>query len=737
MKETLQNNLIYVKVEAVAEAKGVGLRAIQKACAKDKYVFRYVTRLGCGGKQYEILLSSLEPEVQEKVLNNIKTSEICGCVVDHGGNYESNCNGQAPVFFNQDNFHVNHIRNTTFVGGATVIGGAHLSLAGSNVENTFILNSNYVASAVVESRARFSLKENVAIPEKAKKLALAKVDLLNYWESFRNRKNDKVQADKDFAMLYNSKKISENIFNIVGKVSVASLYRWKKAYKDNHNNYYALIPAYSYGKESELTAKLEPVEQEYFLKLMLDQNQIKCGKAYEHVSFFLREHHPQIKQKSIATYKRFWDYYKRNHFTEITYAREGLKAVTDKATPHLIRDSRRLNVGDVLVADGHKLDFNLKHPITGKPFRAMLILFQDWASRDVVGWDIVPTENTQGVSTALRNAIIRLGKIPKVVRLDNGKAFKNKHFTGTNIYKECGIVGLYETLGIQVSFSKAYSGRSKIVERFFKEFTESCAVLSKDYVGNSIAKKPAYLMRNEKFHQVMQGDGKNLCSIEDFKAIFEGWWLSEIYRRRPCRNDKQYSIGEFFEKGKGVGIDVDMLDDLMMAEETRKVGRNGIKMFDRYYYSNELIGLNDRVSVKYSWSDINKVKVYSLKGEYICTAESIIAVHPEARLLGTTEDYTTYKMQLKHNQQLINSRLKQTRKYLKNVSSLNPMLINCKNIEPKEVKTIEREQTELLEAPLVIDCYRNLVPMPKPKEEEVLKLDLNTLLKIEQAQRAI
>lgn len=55
-------------------------------------------------------------------------------------------------------------------------------------------------------------------------------------------------------------------------------------------------------------------------------------------------------------------------------------------------------------------------------------------------------ENTQTITSALRNAIINLGKIPKICYQDNGKAFRAKFFTGD--LQECGINGLFDKLKI-------------------------------------------------------------------------------------------------------------------------------------------------------------------------------------------------------------------------------------------------------------------------------------------------
>ena len=53
-------------------------------------------------------------------------------------------------------------------------------------------------------------------------------------------------------------------------------------------------------------------------------------------------------------------------------------------------------------------------------------------------------ENTQNIASALRNAILNLGRIPKFVYLDNGKAFRGKYFLGSADFNEVGLKGIYE-----------------------------------------------------------------------------------------------------------------------------------------------------------------------------------------------------------------------------------------------------------------------------------------------------
>lgn len=73
-------------------------------------------------------------------------------------------------------------------------------------------------------------------------------------------------------------------------------------------------------------------------------------------------------------------------------ARDGEKALSDKVEPYIKRDASLLEVGDILVADGHKLAFNVINPFTGKPTRATLVGFLDWKSTALVGYEIMMTE---------------------------------------------------------------------------------------------------------------------------------------------------------------------------------------------------------------------------------------------------------------------------------------------------------------------------------------------------------
>ena len=63
--------------------------------------------------------------------------------------------------------------------------------------------------------------------------------------------------------------------------------------------------------------------------------------------------------------------------------REGEKAYQDKEEAYIERDISKLEVCDVLIADGHVLNFQVINPFTGKPTRATLVGFLDWKTFNI------------------------------------------------------------------------------------------------------------------------------------------------------------------------------------------------------------------------------------------------------------------------------------------------------------------------------------------------------------------
>lgn len=518
-------------------------------------------------------------------------------------------------------------------------------------------------------------------PEKAKQNALAKLDLIRKWLEFRRKAVNKLQADYDFVKLHNSS--NSYLFNVLGKISRGSLHRWK-ASLDGTEDYTRLIPNYKYVSVNEYRTCLTDEEIKIFMGLLLHPNRICIGKAIALTKYKLKEQGQSFIPADI-TFRRYAKWFKDNNYDKWVLARDGEKALSDKVEPYIKRDASLLDVGDILVADGHKLAFQVINPFTGKPCRATLVGFLDWKSTALVGYEIMLEENTQCIASALRNAIINLDTIPKIVYQDNGRAFRAKYFTcgsGSDGSKrkrgafvgepnsfsddkgfgELGFYGLYAKLGIETVFARPYNARSKVIERFFKEFQEGFEKLMPSYVGSSIINKPAYLKRNEKFHSNLHND--YIPTIEETIKMIDMWL--KFKNSQPCTNAPNMTIAEVLENRKKQNIDKSLLDDLMLATEVKTIQRNGVRFLNCDYFDERLYGLRGKVLVKYNLFDLTNVKVFTPKGEYLCTAERVTETHPMAKILGTVEDLEDYKQKIQKQQKLKRKTINSVKKLLTN-----------------------------------------------------------------------
>ena len=379
-------------------------------------------------------------------------------------------------------------------------------------------------------------------PEKSKKIALARLDLLNQWKEFRRKSDNKLQADYDFVNLHNTS--NSHLFQILGKISRGSLHRWNTILNGTED-YTNLIPQYKYAKVDEYRTCLTDEEIKIFMGLLLYPNRLCIGKAIALTKYKLKEQGQSYIPADI-TFRKYANWFKKNNYDKWILARDGEKALSDKVEPYIKRDTSLLEVGDILVADGHKLAFNVINPFTSKPTRATLVGFLDWKSTALVGYEIMLEENTQCIASALRNSIINLDMIPQIVYQDNGRAFRAKYFTDDKGFTELGFNGLYSKLVIETVFARPYNARAKVIERFFKEFQEGFEKLLPSYVGSSIDNKPAYLMRNEKLHKQIHND--YIPTLDETIKMIDMWL--NFKNSQPCPNEPDKTIAEVLESRK-------------------------------------------------------------------------------------------------------------------------------------------------------------------------------------------
>lgn len=373
--------------------------------------------------------------------------------------------------------------------------------------------------------------------------------------------------------------------------------------------------------------------------------------------------------------------------------RDGEKALKEQVIPHIKRDISKIDVGEVLVADGKKLNFQVINPFTGKPTRATLIGFLDWKSGALVGYEIMLEENTQNIASALRNAILNLKHIPKFVYLDNGRAFRSKYFTGSTNFDEIGFKGIYEKLDITTVFANPYNARAKVIERFFLEMQESFEKLLPSYIGTNIENKPARLRRNEKFHSEIHKEF--VPTIEQAIQMINSWL--EYKNSLPCSTCKDKTVAEMLATIEKQEINEQLLDDLMLATEIKTITSQGIRFLKADYYNDALYGLRQKVVIKYSLFDLSYIKVYTTAGKFLCKADRITLTHPLANYTGNIKDVEDYKQKIRKQKQLKNRTLKACKEFL-NIDDLE--ILECEmekeetNIVPKQIPKIKIQKPE-------------------------------------------
>ncbi len=578
----VMNDDKYISLNKVAMAKGLkSTRALRIAIQKGKYIAREIKVNG--GKSYEILYSSLESEIQEKLEDEEIKSE---------------------------------------------------------------------ALIPVENKQNF-------ISENARLNSLARVDIVTALENIRKKYPTKKEADEVFLDLYNSGMYLPQVFKFVGTISIGTLHRWVKSYENYGTK--GLLPQRKSNQQGEFSTILTDEMKQIFLKYLLHPNKFKIGKAIRLTKHILEKRGVENIPCNL-TFRRFAENFRKNNYSKWVIMREGEKAYHDKIEPYIERDISKLEVGDVLIADGHVLNFQIINPFTGKPTRATLVGFLDWKSTALVGYEIMMSENTQCIASALRNAILNLGLIPKVVYQDNGKAFKAKYFQHID-FDEVGFNGVYANLGIKSVFAKPYNARAKVIERFFLEFQEEFEKMMTSYIGTSIEDKPAWLKRGEKLHREMhrQQTGNYIPTVQDAIKFIDCW--VEFHNRKTCPNNCSKTIQEMLNGVQKQKIDPTILNNLMLKTELRTINKHGITFLGLHYRNDYLLDLREKVFIRYSLFDLSKIYVYSIKGEFLCVAHQVKKVHPMANILGTVKDMEEYKQAYKKQQRQFNKAKKEFLKY--------------------------------------------------------------------------
>lgn len=327
----------YINIKEIVQAKDLkSTRSIRIEINKSES--RYISRevKVNGGMSYEILFSSLESELQERIFGRAMASESEQARKVSVGRYSAD----TP----------NNPRD---------------KLRECETKSTALVPKNY-KPPIITDKARLTSNHRMNIVKAALE--------------HRNKYPTIKLADAEFLDLYNSGLYLPKAYEFLGSISIGTLRRYIQAYKKT-GNAESLIPQYKVTKQGEYNSILDENMKKVLLTLLLHQNKFGFNTAIRLAKqILIKQGYDEDTLPSNITFKRYAEHFRKNNYAEWVLKREGMKAYHDKVEPYIERDISKIEVGDVLIADGHVLNFQVINPFTGKPTRATLVGFLDWKS---------------------------------------------------------------------------------------------------------------------------------------------------------------------------------------------------------------------------------------------------------------------------------------------------------------------------------------------------------------------
>ena len=466
----------------------------------------------------------------------------------------------------------------------------------------------------------------------------------------------RVETWKQIAEEYNCGSLIPALYKLKGNRTERSLRKWIDIYLENKRDMFALIHK---AKRERRGRKVTFLEQSFLKKILLSPQKVKIYTAVKTLKSFARMGALE-SPSSIPTLVRWCQDYEQNNKAIWTQARLGSKAVAEDIVKTIYRDNSLLSVGDVWVADGHTLAFDIINPKTGRAQRMTMIMVMDWASRYPVGAALAYTEDSQHIQMAFRNAFLNWGAVPKYVYLDNGKAFRAKLFNEKWQEHDLSsdLAGIFPRLGIKVAFAESYNAKAKIIERFFKTFQEQFERFISSFRGACIDDKPATLMRNEKWAKKMF-EGKPPTLEEAMQMI--GFYIRHIYGENPhggLNGQLPYEVFKNAPVPKERRVESRRLNFLMMSAVRKTLRNNGITLNKLMYWDTALMGhIGKEVVIRYDLADLRWIAVYDMQDNFICQAEVRRPVDPFIHLnmddpISHSEFTKEYKSIKRHQQQI-------------------------------------------------------------------------------------
>lgn len=248
----------------------------------------------------------------------------------------------------------------------------------------------------------------------------------------------------------------------------STILRKKQRVKDIPKNYWLPFLADDY-KGREKTEIYKPI-WDYFQYQYLTQAQPPASVIYNEVKRMCAGGYwGDVELPSLKTFqRRIQTDIEQN---TLIAGREGKTALKNHL-PHIKNDYTSLGIHEEWQSDGHIDDLLVIWP-GGQIRRPHVVFWYESRTRKVLSFVIHDRFNTATTIESFELALRRTGTFPKRIKIDNGREYANKAFTGgqKNRFRfrldENEVNGLTSNLGIEVGFATPGHGQAKSIERLF------------------------------------------------------------------------------------------------------------------------------------------------------------------------------------------------------------------------------------------------------------------------------
>ena len=504
--------------------------------------------------------------------------------------------------------------------------------------------------------------------DKKRKAAFEKYDVIKAWEDAKGK-----IGEAAFLEYINARKIC------CVKVTANKLYDWQRKYKRGGLD--ALVDE----RDNNKTLKLEELGlAQLCVELILackGMGKVDITNIYKSLNYhaiknsLINFEDFQGKKDEVVSYEvvnRFVNnYLNKNKLVKniILYGEDG---AVGRGLPALgISNYAVSTVNQVVEIDGSPLDLicNASELCDLIGWQNVSAIFKDknefesyvkeWQKRytiialidtysGVATFHISETENSLAIARAVAKYIVRYGK-PKVIKGDNGKAFKSEYMRE--------VLGVLE---IEYKAVRAYSGWLKpYVERNFRALQHSFSANLAGFIGHNISQRQAIeFFRSKKERRLKRGYKTNLTMLKNLNEVQE---LMDMYAEKFLNTRYLERLGTTCaaaysaKVGDAVYMNAISISARLSKRELKHVHKKGVSIDNVWYYNLAMFAY-ERVFVNQNVNNINECFVWSENNEFIGVASTL-----DLELGVSAEEART-------TQKLFNKRLKETKKQMDEAS---------------------------------------------------------------------